>query len=117
MYQQFPKQIRQFNVYYNDTIVAGTTIFETKKVAHAQYISATENKQELGSLDFLFHHLIHTVFNHKHYFDFGISNENQGQNINEGLLYWKESFGARTITQDFYSFNTANHNLLDAVLL
>lgn len=117
LHQQFPKQIRQFNVYYNDTIVAGTTIFETKKVAHAQYISATENKQELGSLDFLFHHLIHTVFNHKHYFDFGISNENQGQNINEGLLYWKESFGARTITQDFYSLNTANHNLLDDVLL
>lgn len=115
--QQFPNQIRQFNVYYKDAIVAGTTIFETKTVAHAQYISATENKQELGSLDVLFQHLINTVFKDKHYFDFGISNENQGQNINEGLLYWKESFGARTITQDFYSLNTANHNLLDAVLL
>lgn len=117
LHQQFPHNIRQFNVYYNGTIVAGTTIFETKTVAHAQYISATENKQELGSLDMLFHHLIHTVFKEKHYFDFGISNENQGKNINEGLLYWKESFGARTITQDFYSLNTANHNLLDGVLL
>ena len=117
LHQQFPNQIKQFNVYYKDEIVAGTTIFETKTVAHAQYISATENKQELGSLDVLFHHLIHTVFKEKRYFDFGISNENQGQNINEGLLYWKESFGARTITQDFYSLHTANHNLLDAVLL
>ncbi len=117
LHQQFPNKIRQFNVYYNNTIVAGTTIFETKTVAHAQYISAIENKQELGSLDVLFHHLIHTVFKEKHYFDFGISNENQGKNINEGLLYWKESFGARTITQDFYSLDTANHNLLDAVLL
>ena len=117
LHQQFPNQIKQFNVYYKDEIVAGTTIFETETVAHAQYISATENKQELGSLDVLFHHLIHTVFKDKQYFDFGISNENQGQNINEGLLYWKESFGARTITQDFYSLNTANHNLLDAVLL
>lgn len=117
LHQQFPNNIRQFNVYYNGTIVAGTTIFETKTVAHAQYISATENKQELGSLDMLFHHLIHTVFKEKHYFDFGISNENQGKNINEGLLYWKESFGARTITQDFYSLNTTNHNLLDGVLL
>ena len=47
--KNFPKNVRQFNVYYNDKIVAGTTIFETKKVAHAQYISATEQKQELGS--------------------------------------------------------------------
>ncbi len=112
----FPKQIRQFNVYYEDAIVAGTTIFETETVAHAQYISATENKQELGSLDILFHHLINEVYKDKNYFDFGVSNENQGKNINEGLLYWKESFGARTIIQDFYSLETHNHYLLDQVL-
>jgi len=114
---KFPSNIRQFNVYYNDEIVAGTTIFETQTVAHAQYISATENKQELGSLDILFQHIINTVFRDKKYFDFGISNEKQGQNINEGLLYWKESFGARAITQDFYSLKTNTHYLLDNVLI
>lgn len=98
LHSVFPDKIRQFNVYKNEKIVAGTTVFETKNVAHAQYISASEDKQELGSLDILFQHLIHTVFADKLYFDFGISNQNQGLNINEGLLYWKESFGARTIT-------------------
>lgn len=114
---QFPENIRQFNVYYNQQIVAGVTVFETKTVAHAQYISATENKQELGSLDFLFQHLITTVFADKLYFDFGISNENDGLHLNEGLLYWKESFGARAITQDFYTIKTKNHALLNSVFI
>lgn len=113
---RFPKHIRQFNVYKGEELVAGTTIFETKNVAHAQYISANETRQELGSLDFLFQHLIQVVFKDKLYFDFGISNEKEGLKLNEGLLYWKESFGARTITQDFYSFETKSHTKLDNVL-
>ena len=113
----FPNNIRQFNVYKGDTIVAGTTIFETKNVAHAQYISANSDKQELGSLDVLFQYLIHTVFKDKLFFDFGTSNVNNGLNINKGLLYWKESFGARMIVQDFYSVSTKNHELLNSVFI
>lgn len=114
---RFPKQIRQFNVYKDDVIIAGTTIFETKKVAHSQYISANNDKNKLGSLDFLHVHLLDAVFSNKHYFDFGISNENNGQHINEGLQYWKEGFGARTITQDFYNINTENFKLLETVMI
>src|SRR5690606_27234245 len=33
---KFPEHIKQFNVYHGENIVAGTTIFETEKVAHAQ---------------------------------------------------------------------------------
>jgi hypothetical protein len=117
LHSKFPKNIRQFNVYQNDKIVAGTTIFETNLVAHSQYISGNSNKNELGSLDFLHDYLISNVFKNKKYFDFGISNENQGKNINEGLLYWKESFGARSITQDFYEVEIENHTSLDNVLL
>lgn len=115
--QSFPKQIRQFNVYKANEIVAGTTIFETKNVAHSQYISANSEKNKLGSLDFLHVHLLETVFSNKVYFDFGISNENNGKQINEGLQYWKEGFGARTITQDFYEINTENFKLLDTVMI
>ena len=117
LFSKFPKNIRQFNVYQNDKVVAGTIVFETDLVAHSQYISGNSDKNELGSLDFLHDYLISHVFKDKKYFDFGISNENQGKNINEGLLYWKESFGARSITQDFYEVNIENHNLLDNVLL
>lgn len=113
---KFPKNIRQFNVYKDSEIVAGTTIFETDTVAHSQYISGNNNKNKLGSLDVLHDFLIASVFKDKKYFDFGISNENQGKNINQGLLYWKESFGARTITQSFYRFETEKYIKLKEVM-
>jgi hypothetical protein len=112
----FDKNIRQFNVYYNDKIVAGTTVFESENVAHCQYISKYEEEENLGSLDFLYDHLIHTVFAHKRYFDFGISNENQGKTLNNGLSYWKESFGANTIVHDFYEVATIHFSKLENVI-
>ncbi|MDD3003810.1 GNAT family N-acetyltransferase [Flavobacterium sp.] len=115
--KDFPDNIRQFNVYYQDKIVAGTTIFETKNVAHAQYISGNENKSILGSVDFLYHYLITEIFKEKRYFDFGISNEKQGEKLNEGLSFWKESFGANIVVQDFYEVSTANYDLLENVLV
>jgi hypothetical protein len=117
LHSNFPKQIRQFNVYLNDVIVAGTTIFESETVAHSQYISGLSKYNHLGGLDILYHHLIKNVFSHKKYFDFGISNENQGKNINQGLLFWKESFGARTIVQNFYTIETKNYINLENVFL
>jgi hypothetical protein len=112
----FPENIRQFNVYENGVIVAGTTIFESENVAHCQYISGKEDKNELGGLDLLFQYLISDVFKNKRVFDFGISNENQGRKLNNGLSYWKESFGASTIVQDFYEVESANFNLLGTIL-
>ena len=113
----FGKQIRQFNVYQNNQLVAGTTIFESKYVAHSQYISGNNQKNELGSLDFLHHHLITSVFNNKRFFDFGVSNVNNGRQVNQGLQYWKEGFGARTVTQDFYTVDTNSYKILDTVLI
>ena len=113
----FPQNIHQFNVYFEDKIIAGTTVFETEMVAHCQYISKNEDENNLGSLDFLFQYLIQERFAQKRFFDFGISNENQGKNLNEGLSYWKESFGAGTIVHDFYEVETSNYTLLNNVLI
>ena len=112
----FPENIRQFNVYKDEEIVAGATIFETVNVAHAQYISANELGRKTGGLDFLFNHLLQH-FSHKKYFDFGISNELQGMKVNEGLLHWKESFGGRGIAHDFYEIKTENHHLLNDIFI
>ncbi|TWI03240.1 hypothetical protein IQ05_00171 [Flavobacterium tiangeerense] len=114
---KFPENVRQFNVYNKDVIVAGATIFETDTVTHCQYLSKFENGKKLGSLDILFQHLIYQVFAHKRYFDFGISNEQNGKLLNEGLSYWKESFGARTIIQDFYEVQTADFEKLTAIFV
>lgn len=113
----FPTNIRQFNVYHKNKIVAGTTVFETDTVAHCQYISKYEKEENLGSLDFLYHFLIQDVFSNKRFFDFGISNEEQSKKLNSGLSYWKESFGASIIVHDFYEVETEKYTLLDAVLI
>ena len=90
---KFPDKIRQFNAYTaSGEIVAGTTIFDTKQVARSQYISGNADKNQLGSLDLLHHHLLSDVFKDKAYFDFGTSNQKDEQFMNKGLLYWKAGF-------------------------
>lgn len=113
----FPNNIKQFNVYKDSQIVAGTTVFESKHVVHSQYISGNENNNEFGSLDFLHVSLINQLFKNKKYFDFGTSNVNNGMQINKGLQFWKEGFGARTLTQDFYKVPTSSYDSLNKVLI
>ncbi|WP_445454184.1 GNAT family N-acetyltransferase [Flavobacterium sp. 25HG05S-40] len=115
--QKFPKNIRHFNVYHQEKIVAGSTIFITDTVAHPQYISGNPQKNALGSLDYLYHYLIADVFKDQNFFDFGPSHEDNGKKINEGILFWKESFGAKTTVQDSYQLSTANYSLLENVLI
>lgn len=110
---RFPDNIKQHNIYIDNKIVAGCTMFLNGKVAHAQYISGTQEGRELGGLDFLFDYLIKKIYSEYKYFDFGICNENQGQILNTGLLDWKEGFGARTIVHDFYEIHTANYHFLE----
>ncbi|WGK65075.1 GNAT family N-acetyltransferase [Croceiramulus getboli] len=96
------EQIRQFNVYQNEKIIAGATVFESTQVAHVQYIAAHDGKQESGALDFLFDYLIHMRYADLRYIDFGTSSASPTGAVNEGLLYWKESFGARVWPQLTY---------------
>ena len=114
--KRFNNNIRQFNVYSQKKLIAATTIFETKTTAHVQYISSNSTKNTTGSLDFLFSHLIGDIFKSKDFFDFGNSNEKNGQLVNEGLIYWKEGFGAKSIVQDFYKIETTNYIKLDNLL-
>jgi hypothetical protein len=114
--EKFPKNISQVNIFVNDKIVAGATIFETKYVAHAQYISASDYGRESGAIDELFNYMITELYNKKKYFDFGICNEQDGKFLNHGLLDWKEGFGGRTFTHEFYEINTTNFSLLDKTI-
>ena len=114
--QRFPFNIRQFNVYNDDLLISGCTVFETKTTAHVQYIAGSAVKSERVAIDYLHHYLISRVFNEKDFFDFGASTTNKGKNINEGLLFWKERFGARTYTQDFIRINLNKSIQLKSIL-
>ena len=112
---RFPEQIKQFSAYCGDEIVAGTTIYETPTVAHAQYGAVTEKGRQTGAQAFLFSSLIER-YKDKRFFDFGISNEHEGRSLNHGLLDWKEGFGARCYAHDFYEIATGNYLKLEPVL-
>lgn len=114
---KFPKNIRHFNVYKADKLVCGTTLFVTKKVVKPQYIAGSDSNNELGSIDFLYDFLINEFASGKDYFDFGPSHENNGLQIVKSINFWKESFGAHSLIQDFYEVKTSNYYLLENVLI
>ena len=99
---RFPQQIKLYLVRKERRVLAGCVVFITRQVAHIQYIAASEEGRELGALDLLFRHMINERFKQMAYVDFGISTERGGMYLNEGLVFQKEGFGARTVCYDIY---------------
>lgn len=105
LHSKFPDNIKLFASYLKDTMLAGVVIYESPNVAHAQYIASTEQGRKICCLDIIFAYLINEYYQDKRYFDFGISTENEGLYLNEGLIFFKEAFGARAVAHDFYELN------------
>ena len=78
----------------------GCVVFETQTTAHIQYIASTPYGREHGALDGLFARLIQEVYAHKQWLDFGVSVEQGGAVLNEGLVMQKEGFGARAFNYE-----------------
>lgn len=100
--KSFPKNIQLFCTYQGNELLAGTVIFSTLKVAHAQYIASSEIGQKIGASDLLFDFLICQEYAHLDYLSLGISNTHQSLKVNWSLLEWKESWGARFFPQNIY---------------
>lgn len=99
---RFPEQVALFTATLDGQIAAGVVMFASAQVAHAQYIAVSEQGRAMGALDGLFEHLIHAHAATHRWFDFGISNTDQGRTLNEGLIRQKEEFGAGAVVHDFY---------------
>lgn len=106
----FPSQIQFYGVYEDEILRAGAVMFITNNVAHFQYSSGDENRDN-GALDLLFYSIVE-LFKDKKYISFGNSSEDNGRKINQGLLFWKESFDAESIVQTFYDINVNNFDKL-----
>lgn len=78
----------------------GCVVFETQTTAHIQYIASTPYGRAHGALDGLFNRLIHQRYTHKQWLDFGVSVEQGGAILNEGLVMQKEGFGARAFNYE-----------------
>lgn len=104
LWQTFPNNIRVAIVQHHDTseVVAGAVVFDTSVVRHVQYIANGVLGRANGALELLFDHEIRDAVKKYAYFDFGVSTEQGGSVLNEGLLFQKEGFGARGVCYDVY---------------
>ena len=110
----FPENITLFNAYQDNDLKAGVVMFITETTAHFQYSSGGNDRNDTAALDVLFDCII-KKYAHKKYVSFGSSSEENGLKLNEGLAYWKESFGATTTVQNFLRFKTSNYYLLESI--
>ena len=103
LHSRFPRNIALYVARQNDEILAGTLLFIYDNLVHTQYLAVNDKGRAIGALDLLIKTLIDKYTPTKQYFDFGISTENNGLYLNEGLTAQKEGFGARTTIHNVYN--------------
>ena len=103
--EKFPNNIKLYIAEKDGRIEAGTVLFLQAGVVHTQYLANSDAGRKTGALDCLLDWLITDVYKDKTWFDFGISCEQEGRYLNEGLAAQKEGFGARAVLHDFYRIN------------
>lgn len=102
---KFPNNIKLYEALIGDEVVAGTVLFISKGVTHTQYLAVNELGRQHAALDGLIDYLIQNNFYNSRYFDFGISTEDGGKTLNNGLVTHKEEYGAHGVIHDFYEIN------------
>ena len=104
LHYAFPKKIVQYNLYQDEELLAGITIFKTKTAVKSQYGIASEKGEKVGALDMLFVHLINMFKGEKfQYFSMGRINDSAFKNgYNVGMLKQKQEFGCELHLQPVY---------------
>lgn len=105
LHSRFPQNIHLVTAVLNDKIIAGTVLFEYKQVVHTQYMAADDQAREIGALDLTIKNVIEKYADSKLWLDFGISTEDGGKYLNQGLISQKEGFGGRTNTYEKWVLN------------
>ena len=104
---RFPDGIRLAVAYDRDVMVAGAVVYVSRTVCHVQYNAASDAGKEVGALDLVLDFLLKKYEGTVRYFDFGASTEQDGRYLNEGLVEYKEGFGARSVVHDMYDWDLA----------
>ena len=101
---RFPESIKLYTATLDGQLLAGVVMYLTSMVAHCQYIAASPLGKDSKALTLLFDHLIdmYRQQGKYRYFDFGISNEDHGRYLNEGLVQQKSRLGGRGIVYNTF---------------
>ncbi|MGH7934176.1 MAG: GNAT family N-acetyltransferase [Candidatus Binataceae bacterium] len=105
---RFPDQIRLVTAIAAEQMVAGVLLFVMPTAVHTQYISASEAGYALHALDAVIEHCIAAAsLGSVRWFSMGISNEENGSVLNDGLHQFKSEFGAGAMAHEFYEIDLA----------
>jgi len=96
---RFPHNIHCWAAFVEGEAVAGLVLYLTRQVVHCQYIAQSERGRETRAQDGLIAFTRRYYGSHP-YYDFGVSTEQGGEILNDGLLAYKESFGGRSVCYD-----------------
>ncbi len=102
---RFPENIKLHASFCGDEMLAGVITFIFRTSVHVQYMYNSDPGLKMGALDIIVDHLINDVYSSYRYLSFGVSTEQDGTWLNEGLIHQKEMFGARTVVHDFYELH------------
>ncbi len=100
---RFPEGIKLYTATLQGELLAGVVMYLSTPVAHCQYIGASPQGKDSKALTLLFEYLIaESQRLGFRYFDFGISNEDHGRYLNEGLVRQKSRLGGRGIAYNTF---------------
>lgn len=105
LHNRFPNNIVLYAAMYKGNMIAGSVVFIYDNVIHTQYLAANDIAREIGALDYCISEIMNKYSQDKKFLDFGISSEDGGRILNEGLISQKEGFGARTIIYQTWKLN------------
>ncbi|EOI0599689.1 GNAT family N-acetyltransferase [Campylobacter jejuni] len=105
LHSHFFANIKLFIARLDSEIIAASLIFIYENLIHTQYLASNDKGREIGALDLLIKSLMDKFSLEKRYFDFGISTEDNGKFLNQGLISQKEGFGGRSITHYFWEMS------------
>ena len=102
---RFPHAIQCLCACLGDQVVAGIVLFITPTCHHAQYIASSLEGYAVQALDLVFDHAIQQAAPPVRWFDFGISTEQAGLFLNDGLYRFKSEFGGGGFVHEFYELD------------
>ena len=102
LHSYFPDNIHLFGAMKEGQMIAGSVVYEYDNVVHTQYLAAGEIAREVGALDLVVNFIIEKYKTSKQWLDFGISTEDGGRYLNQGLVAQKEGFGGRTVAYEIW---------------
>jgi hypothetical protein len=99
----FPENIEFIAARMGSKVVAGIVLFSSSQVAHVQYAASSSEGHASCALDAVFAYSIdEAVTRGMRYFDFGISNEQNGTYLNTLLYQFKSEFGGGGVVHEFF---------------